>query len=114
MGKCYPIFRDSGIINSWRAQLLGGAAGGAASSAYDNPNGISPTLSGVLAGAGTGILTGTYAAPGIAIATLGGASEFATALIGAMGSIQGDTIDATAIAIYKQQQNQSLQPQLCP
>ncbi len=93
--------------------LVGGATGGALSSAIDNPGGgYWPTWSGTLTGLVAGGATGAFAAPGIALATLEGASDTAIALMGAMGSIQGDTMGGLALAIYNQQHNQPVQP--CP
>ena len=75
---------------------VGGATGGAVSSAYDCGK---VRWSSVRMGALTGGLTGTFAAPGIAL-TASAESPLATSIMGATGGVLGDTVGATGISIY--------------
>ena len=73
---------------------FGGATGGIVSGAIDH----NLSWRGLGTGALMGTLTGTIAAPGAALATSAG--PLGTAIMGATGSIMGDTVGATAMGVY--------------
>ena len=87
------------VVGSVVGGTVGGAVGGAVSDLASTGN---ITAASVIEGAATGALSGIIAAPGIglsAIATEG--SEIGTALMGASGSIMGDTIGAAGVKIWQ-------------
>ncbi len=79
---------------------MGGAAGGAVSSAI--ATGGEPSLGAIGTGALTGGFSGLAAAPGIGLAAMGtGGSELAMSLMGASGTIMGDTAGAFGLQMLQ-------------
>ena len=79
--------------------IVGGGLGGGTSHAIDNCGEFNRSAIG--RGMFAGGAAATIAAPGVALAYIGAdGSAIATALMGASGSIMGDIVVATGVAIY--------------
>ena len=89
------------MVGSVVGGAVGGATGAVVSSWYATGN-ISGNT--VLTGAATGAFSGAIAAPGIGLASIEtGGSEAGMAIMGATGSIMGDTIGAAGLKMWQEQ-----------
>jgi RHS repeat-associated protein len=86
------------ILGSIVGGTTGGAVGGLVSSAVSGK----VSTNSVLAGAATGLLSGAIAAPGIGLAAIAtGGSEAGMAIMGATGSVMGDTVGAAGLKMWQ-------------